>query len=409
MSVSRIALAVLAFSLPVVGAAQDEVEIAQAMDTAVTQLISSQLGDGLYQYDVDLRSGQSTPPGQLGGMALVRQSLAAFALSRYNRRNNDPAVRNSVRMALIALSERSLPISKGSIQTALEHLGLMNRWRLWRSLRVPLQRLGWLYDTEGTGAIVSADGRYDQTYTGATAFALATGLLYRAESGDKAFDDWLQRWAHGLAALRVHGRGVRESAGHLTESHYVNGQSWLALINYNNVFPDDVAAAGALSGLEAYIYERYSRYNPGFFHWGNMAAAERVLVSNDLRWLEFLRKSVIQFLSEEPQRLDSNENKCHLLEGLASYMTAEASQAGQDNSRESMAFTAIRNALPRTLLLQVDHEIASRIPQPIDTVTTKAWNGAFILSIDTPLARADLTGHCLNTFVYLQALPGDIR
>ena len=55
MSVSRIALAVLAFSLPVVGAAQDEVEIAQAMDTAVTQLISSQLGDGLYQYDVDLR------------------------------------------------------------------------------------------------------------------------------------------------------------------------------------------------------------------------------------------------------------------------------------------------------------------------------------------------------------------
>jgi len=404
MGLCRIAFAILIFSPPITVLASDPVDITRPMHRAAAQLVVSQRVDGLFRYDIDLRSGQSTPDAELGGMALVRQSGAALALSRYNGLMHDAAIRKAIRVALQAMAERSLPIGKGNVQRFLENLGLLNRWRLWQFQRAPMQWLGWLYESEGTGSIVAPNDRYEQTYTGATALALATGLHYRAESGDTGFDGWLKRWAHGLVALHVHGRGVRESAAHLTESDYVNAQSWLALILYNGRFPQDTVAAEALPELEAYIRERYRSYRPRFFHWGNMAALERAMLSNDAQWLEFMRISTRQLLSEKRRRLDSTDNNCHLLEGLASYLLVESRQGESGNELASLALTALGSALRRNLFLQVDKKIGLKISQPIDSTAVKAWDGAFFWSIDEPVARVDLTAHCLNAMVYLHEL-----
>jgi hypothetical protein len=107
--------------------------------------------------------------------------------------------------------------------------------------------------------VVAPAASCEQSFSGATACALVAGLHYRADSGDTRFDGALRCRAHGLSALHVHGLGVRESPAHLTESHYVNGQAWLALILYNAAFPRDDVAENTLSQLERYILDSYER------------------------------------------------------------------------------------------------------------------------------------------------------
>ena len=181
----------------------------------------------------------------------------------------------------------------------LENSGAYNYPRLWRLLRAPLDRLGLLYSAHGAGQLLSADDTRETAYPGATALALAAGLVYRQATGDHQFDDWFRQWVHGLLAMHLPGRGFREAPHQLGESDYVNGEAWLALAMYAEAHPKDTKIAGLLATLDEYMLERYyGSSSRQFYHWGSMASAKRAGMSRDESFDDFLASLTRRFIAK---------------------------------------------------------------------------------------------------------------
>ena len=181
---------------------------------AANQFVSTQLSSGLFPYDFNFSSGKITPMINITGVNLVRQTSAAFTLSGYLTHFKSVPVEESLKLFLQQSSSRSLPISKGNLQSILEWSGFYKRWQIWTLFRQPLDNLGLLYNTSGNALLVSVDNDYERAWPGSTALTLYSALQYFSVTGDTRFNEAIHRWKEGLLALKVPGRGFRHAAGH---------------------------------------------------------------------------------------------------------------------------------------------------------------------------------------------------
>ena len=288
------------------------------MRTAADQLVRTQLPSGLFPYDYDFATGAAEDMSDISGLNIVRRGGALFALVQYLEVRNNQCLCETVAKTLQAYADRSLPVGKGAVQSVLEDIGAYGRWQLSGILRSLLAAVGLLYTAKGKGALVSANGSYERAWPCATALALTSELVYRNLTGDDKFAHMRQRWLHGLLALRVPQRGFREAPHYLSESGYVNGETWLALAEYSRAFPSDGGVATTLSELDDYLTHRYSRLPPlQIYHWGAMAAALRLQMTGAPRFSKFIRDQTDWFLAKSASVQEEHDIGCAWVEGLA--------------------------------------------------------------------------------------------
>lgn len=379
---------------------------AARMRLAVGQLVRMQLPSGLFPYDYDFATGAAESMSDMSGLNIVRQAGASFALGEYLVAFDSPSLRSTIVTVLQAFDDRSLPIGKGVVQSALENIGAYNRWRFWMSWRKPLNSLGLLYSAEGDGAVISANGSYERAYSGATALALIVELKYRTATGDDRFSEARARWLSGLFALRVPGRGFREAPHYLTESGYVNGEAWLALAEYSHAFPKDHKVIKLLAELDDYMIARYSaRPTRQFYHWGIMASGVRAETTGDPRFVEFIRDQTAWIVSTQQRFLEDPDNSCAWIEGLATAYRMLRNGQGEASPLLSTVRRWISVMMQHNRAMQILPGMTRVRRDDGATVTSQRlaeYVGAFLVSTAVPKTQVDVTGHCLSALIRMQ-------
>ncbi len=372
---------------------------------AAEQLVRSQLVSGFYPYDFNFVNGEVTPMSNIQGVNLVRQTGVAFALAEYLKYFNNASVKTSLDHFLTKSSNRSLPISKGYIQSILERSGFYYHWLIVKKLRKPLYVFGLLFDDTGYGRVVSVEEDYERAWPGATALTLSAATKYFSITGDTRFNEMIQRWKDGLIALKVPERGFREAPHYLTESDYVNGEAWLALAEYSAVFSEDKDTQKFLIELEDYLFELYgdgSRRQ--FFHWGMMAAIVRANEISDSRLDDFIHQLTKSYIdSKEGEELPT-DNSCAAVEGLASYVSYMNSHNRGQEALVLRARAYIARLMEINRRLQIGPHFIKILPTgEAFALQLNNYQGAFIKSLQEPLMQVDYTQHCLNALLRIKS------
>lgn len=382
------------------------IDDAARMRLAADQLLRQQLPSGLFPYDYDFATGAAEDMNDMSGPNIVRQTGTSFVLGEYLVSVDSVPLRGAITAALKAFDRRSLPIGKSIVQTALEKIGVYNRWRFWMSWRKPLNSLGLLYSAEGNGAVVSANGTYERAWSGATALALIAELKYRAVTGDEQFSEARTRWLRGLLALHVPGRGFREAPHYLTESAYVNGEAWLALGEYARAFPNDQKVAKLLAALDDYLITRYgARPSLMFYHWGVMAAEVRADTTGDRRFIEFIRDQTAWIISTQHRLLEDPSNSCALVEGLATAFRMLRNARTEASTLLGTLLKWITVMMQRNRTMQIlpeMSEIKLDDGRRVKSERLSDFAGAFLVSSTVPKTQIDVTGHCLSALIRMQ-------
>lgn len=371
---------------------------------AVDHLIAAQLPSGLFSYDFDFLKDDRT-----GEDHIVRQAAAANVLAEYYLHTKDERMRPAIEAALKAFGEMSLPIGKRTAQTALERIGLLSVPIGRYKLRATLDWLGLLYRPDGTGKVVSGDEDYGRAHTGATALALLTELEYFRASGDKRFADLRRAWLEGLMSLHIAGRGFRYSPEVIDEEAYYNGESWLALAYYNDVFPQDQATAAVLSRVDDYLMEKYadSPRSPRtqFFHWGAMAAVVRFTTTSDRKFSDFAREQARHFLDALRPKLDPDRNSCALVEGLAAAAAVLIASRDDDTALLKRIQERIGEEMTKNRGLQIrpgQQRLELGGDASLLAPHLSEYAGAFLAGPYSPMTRIDLTQHCISAMIKLE-------
>jgi len=362
---------------------------------AVEHTLSTQLPNGLFRYDFDFLAGEPT-----GQDNIVRQAGTLFALGAYLADTGDPAVVPPLRAGFDALSQRSLPIGTGTLQSLLERLGVFSieSWRLERAL----ERNGLLHEPAGDGRVVSGDNSYASAHAGATALALIAELEYFRATGDGRYRELRDGWLRGLLSLQVPGGGIRESPITLRTGPYVDGEAWLALALYHEAFPDDAAARQALHELEAYVLDRYAQEPDRFFyHWGALASAARLPTGDAARLVAFAADQATFILDALPAAESRNKSTCSLIEGLASAIAVIGSRPGREDllarMRERVAIELARNRALQIRPGQKRLELGAG--GHLIAPTLQGYDGAFLAGRYQAYTRTDLTQHCISALL----------
>lgn len=322
-------------------------------------LKSVQEPSGLFRYEFDFVTSTFSPDNNI-----VRQAGAAYGLAEYYVHSGDGSVEETIAAALRAYTALSLPWQEGR-------------------LVAPPNR-----DKTRAGA-------------GATALALIAELQYQKASGDQQFADVREAWVRGLLALYRPGQGIAQYPGAETESPYYNGETWLALAYYADLFPEDERVGAVLDRLEPYLIQKYSlEPNVSFYHWGAMASSIRFRTTDEPRFRAFASSQTNHYLTVMRPDFLPNVNSCYELEGLIS--VAEII----DESAEGY----LANTIARRIEREMDKNLAFQIrpgQTKIDfgggrflySADLPTFAGAFLNGPYRPQARIDFTQHCLSAVV----------
>jgi hypothetical protein len=326
---------------------------------ALEHLLARQTEAGFFRYEFDFLTGRWSTRDNI-----VRQAGAAYALAEYLTRHDEPRVRVALRASLRGFASASVP---------------------WGD--------GWLL-TQGHDP--------DRAKAGASALALLAGLWYRQVSDDPQFDDYLHAWRSGLLALRKPDGLFFSLPGGDRESPYSNGEIWLALAVFGEVFPADSRVRDVLPQLDQVVLQRYAEHaDIGFFHWGLMAAAVRYRMTGDDRLAAFVSRQVQAYLDTLRPVPNPNANSCYAVEGMADGYRVLQAAGGAAGLRERLR-QRIGEEMSRNLALQLPAG-ADHIPlgegRRLSAPELAEFSGAFLNGRLRPQVRIDATQHCLSAML----------
>lgn len=372
--------------------------------------------DGFLPYGFDFLEDRATDHPMSAGY-IVREAGTFHVWAKYYRFSGDDRYRDSLRRGIAAFGKRSIPIGKSRTQEWLEATRMLSVPAGRLTLRAALEKFGLLYRPRGAGKLVSADGQYSGTWAGATAFALLAELTYWQASGDNRFAELRSAWRDGLLALRIPGRGFRESATSIDESDYDTGEAWLALAVYADLHRDDRQLRQALADIDRTLVKRYTEdHSTWFYSWGAMAAAQRWRTTADPIFLHFLTRQAEFFVVRfEQQPGMDDDNNCGQMEGLATALgvMTESGDGGSNLalrvrahlSREATKFQRLQIPPGRTQLTLGGR---SYLVAP----SLARFGGAFRSGLFEPVTRIDAAAHCLSALMLMdeavRARPGTV-
>lgn len=326
---------------------------------AATYMGKVQNDAGHFGYEFDFLTGTWSEED-----SLVRQAGAGYGLSEYLLSHRDAAAKKVVAKALKAYRKDSVPFRSGKVLSDGKNLS-------------------------------SAD-------TGATALALAAAIQYRKATGDRQFDDDIKAWKTGLLALHNPKGGFASSPKDPKESSYYNGEAWLALSIYVVEFPEDAKAKDVLKAVDRAMIRTYSKTPEiGFFHWGQMATAQRYETTKDKIFSDFGARQATAFLTDLRPRVSKKSNTCYSVEGLSAILPVlKASKEHADLAakverriRDEMTKNVGFQILPGQKAITLPRDRSLTAPELPDYV------GAFLNGLGRPQIRIDFTQHCLSAML----------
>lgn len=338
--------------------AQDAVPEVRAQHAA-RYMISAQLPDGLFRYEYDFVTARYSSKNND-----VRQGGAGFALGQYFLQTGDPAAGEALRRAIAAYDRYSIDFSQGRL--------------------------------------LSVSGKVTRAKVGATALALLSELYYQQRSGDQRYALTRRAWLNGILALQAADGGFEAYPHSGKQSSYSNGEAWLALARYHAVFPEDGASAAALAKSDGKMVDYY-RLHPdvGFFHWGEMAAAERFKTSGDQRFAVFALDQAAQYVDKLRPRVSSRSNSCYSVEGLLSALEV-AGKVGGSGELSARLEERLRAEMVKNGRLQIGPKQERIVFGPgryLVSPDLRRMAGAFLNGRARPQVRIDSTQHCLSAFL----------
>lgn len=336
---------------------------AEAAARLAARFMAGSVGeDGLFRYEFDFLAGAWSENDNI-----VRQAGAVSALGTY----------------LATLGRDS------EVERAMQHV-----------LRTLIDHS----IAHGNGRLVSGDQTTAGAETGATALALHGEILYAAATGDMQFAEARAAW---LSAILEHWDpvlGMRRTPVRHERSPYYDGETWLALATFADLFPNVDTVTSQMAGIDSALMEHYREHpNLSFFHWGALASRVRHLTTGDSKFIEFAAAQTNVFLTEMRPYIDPLRNTCYSVEGLASTWQLLA-----DNS----ALAAFRADL-RNRVLNEQHKNAALQIRPGQTEFHPAvgvilssedmpdFAGAYLNARHRPQTRIDTTQHCLNAWLQM--------
>jgi hypothetical protein len=369
---------------------------------AARSIVSAQLPSGFLTYDFDFTAGASS-----GQDHIVRQAGVLSFLAEYYLRTGDTAVRGPLEKGLETLWRSSVPITETRTVAALGGIGLLSLPRGHRVTERTLNALGLLYDPRGNGRLVARNGEYSDAWAGATAVALMAELWYREATSENRFRAAREAWVTGLLALHIPRHGFRATATLTASSPFSDGEGWLAFAYYHRLYPENEAIRRVLSSLDRYLMDRYAdEVTTGFYQWGTMAAAVRLNMTSNRRFLTFITTQTERFLSSGRLEKAGDENTCSDVEGLATALGVLRTNPGSRDLARRLEDT-IRREMDknRSLQIQVNSDRV-RVGRDAYLVSPhlRTFAGAFLEGRAKPYTRIDYTGHCLSAMVKLRAL-----
>lgn len=403
--VAAIAALHAAAATPAAGVAGEEAPAMMAR--VVDRWLVAQRADGFQPYGFDFLEGRELEPEAMSRPNLIRQALAGYALAAYFQRSPEPRIKAALQRALVGFKSRSVPIGKSTLQRWIEQARVLSLPVGRFKLRATLERFGLLYRPEGPGLVPTPDTSYANATPGAAALALLTELAYSGRSGDESFADLRAGWREGLLALHVPGRGFRADAAAIdTDDYYANGEGWLALAVYADRFPADARLREVLADVDDALIARYSSApHPGFFHWGAMAAAQRLRTTRDARFAQFVRAQSVLFLERFSHRLKAEENNCSTMEGVAAALPvlASAGLASGDLAQRMQAWLRAEYArLPGLQIRPGQDRLVLREGAVLLAPRLREFPGSFLAGRASPFVRVDLDGHCLSASLMIE-------
>ncbi len=347
--------------------APDEARLQKAQQQAIAQLLAAQLDSGFFAYDFDFRRA-----GPTGKSNIVRQAGTAYALGEAYWHTRDKALRLPLQRAVQALAEKSVPIG-------------------------PVSPVGPI----DNASLVSFNGKRSGIKGGATALALLAELYYFRTSGSGRFEQQREAWLRGLLSLHRPGAGFLRAPDSQEESHYYNGEVWLALAFYRATF-DAGWLDPQLADVDRAMMTAYGKEpHIGFFHWGAMAAERRFRDTGREELKHFAQSQASHYLTNLRPNRSLNANTCYSLEGMIPALTLTGPESELHAPLEARIEWEMRKIMtfqiqPGQTQLDLGDGIALTSPD------LKTYAGAFIAGRRNPLTRIDYTQHCLSAILKYQ-------
>jgi hypothetical protein len=397
---SLVVAVVAALVLGVATPAPAQVSDQERLRHAVDYLLASQLPSGLFRYDFDFLADRPVE-----GDHIVRQVGAAYFLGEHYLHARDRRVRLAIEAALKTFGELSLTIGKSPLQSVLEQARLLSLPIGRYKLRAALDRTGLLYRSAGDGKVVSPDGKYRSAHAGATALGLLAELQYYQATGANRFGDLRSAWLKGLMSLWIPGRGFRITPDSIDESPFYDGEAWLALAYYHELFPHDQTVSSLLKSLDTYLMTRYaSEVSTGFYQWGTMAAARRLTVTSNPAYLNFIRTQALTLLGAPRRDQWRGDNSCAEIEGLATAARVLGAHTDPDRALLERIRARVNEEMEKNRRLQIPPKAARMMFADgvyLSSPNLRDFSGAFLEGSLRPYTRIDHTLHCVSALTKL--------
>lgn len=346
------------------------VQVTSAAPLSARHMARMQKNNGFFRYEYDfLRSRYDNSDN------IVRQAGAGYGIGEYLTAFNDPVVEKTLEKAITTYSSHSIPFSNGQLLTTV-------------------------------------NGTLKGAKTGATALALISELFYYEATGNNQFENIRRQWLTGLFSLRLPWAGFRRAPRIHEESPYFTGETWLALAHYQRLFPGNTLLEDTLNELDEILIKRYrNECDPGFFHWGAMAAITRYEAGADSSLLKFATRQCDMFMNDLRPKVKKVANTCAHMEGVIAVTSTLLKEGVKGASYACVLQQAVKRIEEEmkhnmTMFINPDQSALS-FPSGASLSSPELSNfaGAFTNGPVSPLARIDFTQHGLSALVKLSQLP----
>ncbi len=329
-----------------------------------------QKNSGLFNYEYDFLGGKYEK-----GDNIVRQTGAGYGLGEYLVAFNDPVIEKTLEKAITAYQAHSIPFSNGQLVT-------------------------------------TGDGSLKNAKTGATALALISELFYFEATNNNQFENVRKQWLTGLLSLRMPWGGFRKAPRVHEESPYFTGETWLALAHYQRLFPGNHIVEDTLLELDEILLKRYRHEcDPGFFHWGVMAAVTRYQTGADSSLLRYATRQSDMFMNDLRPKVRKVANTSAHMEGLISVLATLLDEGVRGASYACVlqqAAKRVEDEMTHNMSMFITPEQSSlSFPSGSSLFSPELsqFSGAFTNGPSSTMARIDFTQHGLSALVKLSQLP----
>ncbi len=224
------------------------------------------------------------------------------------------------------------------------------------------------------------------------------------------YEDLIEGYKNYIMAMKLPEKGFRnsyypEKDQSEKESHFGNGEAFLALTRYYKYNPDEEVKQ-VIDASYKYFEEIYfAEWDNNFYLWG-MAAIKDLYTTNPREeYFKFVKDYTDWRISKYKNSRDSSHNKCAYIEGVISaYSVLEPNLTEEE---KEYYLEEIDFWLSKSRELQVNSTDELSVTYNDVTKTLKIEDkdksvGGFLTDVNEPVQRIDFTQHCLNS--YLQKL-----